>query len=167
MKSHTASAHGQGHYRHLAVELVVDFAIMYLVMYTMIATLDHFHFNLNNVYMTLMMVAPMAAVMLLAMRAMFPSRRTNIMILLGAAAVFAASFVGMRTQAAIGDTEFLRSMIPHHSGDPDVRASPAIRSGDPCPVPRHRAGAEQGDRADEGDPCAPVSGPLPEHSSLG
>lgn len=116
MKSHTASAHGQGHYRHLAVELVVDFAIMYLAMYTMIATLDHFHFNLNNVYMTLMMVAPMAAVMLLAMRSMFPSRRTNIMILLGAAAVFAASFVGMRTQAAIGDTEFLRSMIPHHSG---------------------------------------------------
>jgi uncharacterized protein (DUF305 family) len=116
MKSHTAAAHSTGHYRILAVELVVDFAIMYLVMYTMIATLDHFHFNLNNVYMTLMMVAPMAAVMLLAMRSMFPSRRMNVMILLGAAAVFAASFAGMRTQAAIGDAEFLRSMIPHHSG---------------------------------------------------
>jgi uncharacterized protein (DUF305 family) len=108
MKSHTAAAHSTGHYRILAVELVVDFVIMYLVMYTMIATLDHFHFNLNNVYMTLMMVAPM--------RSMFPSRRTNVMILLGAAAVFAASFAGMRTQAAIGDAEFLRSMIPHHSG---------------------------------------------------
>jgi uncharacterized protein (DUF305 family) len=116
MKSHTAAAHGAGHYRHLAIELVVDFAIMYLVMYTMIATLDHFHFNLNNVYMTLMMVAPMAVVMLVAMRSMFPSRRTNIMIVLGAAAVFGASFAGMRTQAAIGDAEFLRSMIPHHSG---------------------------------------------------
>jgi uncharacterized protein (DUF305 family) len=116
MKSHAAPAHGKGHYRTLAVELVVDFAIMYLVMYTMIATLDHFHFNLNNVYMTLMMVAPMAAVMLVAMRSMFPSRRTNIMILLGAATVFAASFAGMRTQAAVGDAEFLRSMIPHHSG---------------------------------------------------
>lgn len=116
MKSHTAVAHGKGHYRILAVELVVDFALMYLVMYTMIATLDHFHFNLNNVYMTLMMVAPMAVVMIVAMRSMFPSRRTNIMILLGAAAVFGASFAGMRTQAAIGDAEFLRSMIPHHSG---------------------------------------------------
>jgi len=41
---------------------------MYLVLYTMIATIDHSCVNLNNVYMTLMMVAPMAIVMLFAMR---------------------------------------------------------------------------------------------------
>ena len=58
-------------YRNLAIELLIDFVIMYLVMFTMIATLDHFRFNLNNVYMTLMMVAPMAVVMLLSMRSMF------------------------------------------------------------------------------------------------
>ena len=37
-------------YRNLAIELLIDFVIMYLVMFTMIATLDHFRFNLNNVY---------------------------------------------------------------------------------------------------------------------
>lgn len=105
-----------GSYKRLVVELIIDFAIMYLVMYTMIATLDHFHFNINTVYMTLMMVAPMAVVMLVGMRSMFRSRRLNLAFGIGAALVFAASFAAMRTQAAIGNKEFLRSMIPHHSG---------------------------------------------------
>jgi uncharacterized protein (DUF305 family) len=113
LKPHTQH---QASYRHLAVELAIDFVIMYLVMYTMIATLDHFRLNLNNVYMTLMMVAPMAIVMLVAMRSMFPSRRTNVLVIGAAVLVFIASFGAMRTQAAVGDREFLRSMIPHHSG---------------------------------------------------
>jgi uncharacterized protein (DUF305 family) len=103
-------------YAHLAVELAIDFVIMYLVMYTMIATLDDFRLNLNNVYMTLMMVAPMAVVMLAAMRSMFPSRRVNLVVVAVAVLAFTASFAAMRNQAAVGDREFLRSMIPHHSG---------------------------------------------------
>ncbi|MDF2811484.1 MAG: hypothetical protein K0S56_2515 [Microvirga sp.] len=105
-----------GSYKSLTVELAVDFLIMYFVMYTMIATLDHLYLNINNVYMTLMMVAPMAVVMLVSMHSMFPSRRLNWIIGIGAAIVFAASFAAMRTQAAVGDEAFLRSMIPHHSG---------------------------------------------------
>lgn len=103
-------------YLRLGIELSVDFVVMYLVMYTMIATLAHFHVNLNNVYMTLMMVAPMALVMLVSMRAMFPSPRANVAIGTVAVVVFALSFLGMRTQAGVGNAEFLRSMIPHHSG---------------------------------------------------
>lgn len=134
---HAAGGHGAGEhaaasYRGLAVEMAVDFVIMYLVMYTMIATLDDFRLNLNNVYMTLMMVAPMTVVMLVAMRSMYRSRRLNLAIGAAAVAVFGASFVAMRTQAAVGDAQFLRSMIPHHSGailmceqasitDPEIR----------------------------------------------
>ncbi len=103
-------------YRLLGIEMAIDFVIMYLVMYTMIATLDHFYLNLNNVYMTLMMVAPMTILMLVSMRSMYPSRRMNWIIGGGAALVFVASFVGMRTQAGVGNEEFLKSMIPHHSG---------------------------------------------------
>jgi hypothetical protein len=54
-------------YTRLGIELAIDFAIMYLVMYTMIATIDHLRLNLNNVYMTLMMVSPMAIVMMVSM----------------------------------------------------------------------------------------------------
>lgn len=109
-------SHGRGSYGRLAAELAVNYVIMYLVMYTMIASLSHFYLNLNNTYMTLMMLAPMAAIMTYTMRSMFPSRRANAAVIVGAVVVFAASFAAMRTQAAVGDAEFLRSMIPHHSG---------------------------------------------------
>lgn len=114
--SHAARGRAGGPYARLGIELAIDFVIMYFVMYTMIATLAHLRFNLNNVYMTLMMVAPMAIVMLRSMRSMFPSVRANRAIVATAVAAFALGFAGMRTQAAIGDEEFLRSMIPHHSG---------------------------------------------------
>ena len=61
---HGGAHKGQNHYGRLAIELTLDFVVMYLVMFTMIATLSHFRFNLNNVYMTLMMVAPMTIIML-------------------------------------------------------------------------------------------------------
>jgi hypothetical protein len=116
MTDHHHAEMSKGGYWRFGLELVIDFVIMYLVMYTMIATLDHFYFNLNNVYMTLMMVAPMAVVMLLSMRSMFPSRRANWVIVAVALVAFGISFWGMRSQAAIGDAEFVRSMVPHHSG---------------------------------------------------
>lgn len=106
----------KGSYTSFAIELAIDFVIMFFVMYTMIATLGHLYININNVYMTLMMVAPMAVVMLVTMRSMFPSRRLNWIIGIAAVVVFAASFAAMRTQAAVGNEQFLRSMIPHHSG---------------------------------------------------
>lgn len=116
MSDHHHAEMTKGSYWRFGVELAIDFVIMYLVMYTMIATLGHFSLNLNNVYMTLMMVAPMAVVMLISMRSMFPSRRANRVIVVVALVVFGISFWGMRSQAAIGDAEFVRSMVPHHSG---------------------------------------------------
>lgn len=106
----------EGSYRKLAIEVVIDAVIMYFVMYTMIAAIAHLYPNINNLYMTLMMVAPMTIVMIVAMRSMYKSRTTNIIICTVAALVFVASFTAMRTQAAVGNKEFLRSMIPHHSG---------------------------------------------------
>jgi hypothetical protein len=108
--------HDKCRYVQFGVELVIDFIIMFLVMYTMIATIGHLYLNINNFYMTLMMVAPMALVMLISMRSMFPKKNLNMMIGTVAVLVFSLSFIAMRTQAAVGDVQFLRSMIPHHSG---------------------------------------------------
>ena len=107
--------HSSG-YRMLAISFGLHFIIMYLVMYAMIATLDHFRLNLDNVYMTLMMAAPMTLLMVATMPSMYPSRRTNLAIAVLVVAVFGLSFWGMRTQAGIGDKELIRAMIPHHSG---------------------------------------------------
>ena len=108
--------HKTDHYLRFGIEMALDFVVMYLVMYTMIANVRHFYLNINNVYMTLMMVSSMAIVMLVNMRSMFPSQRLNIVIFGVAALAFVVGFAGTRTQAAVGDVEFLRSMIPHHSG---------------------------------------------------
>lgn len=103
-------------YLTLSFELAADFLVMFFVMYAMIATLDHFYFNIGNVYMTMMMVAPMALLMLVFMRHMFRSKRGNLLVTVIAIATFAAGWIGMRTQAGVGDAQFVRSMIPHHSG---------------------------------------------------
>ena len=103
-------------YRSLALQTIVSGIIMYLVMFVMIDRLSSFYNNLNMLYMTLMMVSPMVVLMIVAMRDMFPSKRLNTLLLLGSAVAFFGSFALIRTQATIGDTAFLRSMTPHHSG---------------------------------------------------
>ena len=103
-------------YRKLFVELALDFVIMFFVMYAMIASAEHLYFNIGNVYMTLMMVAPMMALMIFFMGKMYPSPPANRMLIGLAALIFAVGWFGMREQLGVGDGQFLRSMIPHHSG---------------------------------------------------
>jgi len=104
------------HYLMLGSNLLVSAVIMYFVMFTMIWSPDEFFNNLNMFYMALMMATPMGILMLLVMGSMYRNRRWN-MVLYGAfAVVFILSFYAMRHQSLIGDRQFLRSMIPHHSG---------------------------------------------------
>ena len=58
----------------------------------------------------------MTAMMPLMMRSMYPDRTLNLIVYLGSASLFVGSFAAIRTQALVGDSQFLRSMIPHHSG---------------------------------------------------
>ncbi|HYJ53173.1 MAG TPA: DUF305 domain-containing protein [Allosphingosinicella sp.] len=113
MESH--QSHGS-HYRMLALNLAVSAVIMYLVMFAMIDTLGEFYNNLNMLYMTMMMLAPMGALMLLMMGSMYGNRRLNLVLYAVFAALFVLGTVGTRAQAGIGNVQFLRSMIPHHSG---------------------------------------------------
>lgn len=103
-------------YRKLAVDLAINATVMYLVMYAMISTSQDFYININNAYMTLMMVAPMAVLMVFGMRSMYPNRSLNATVCTTFTLLFLLSVLLMRTQTPIGDGQFLRSMIPHHSG---------------------------------------------------
>ena len=60
--------------------------------------------------------APMVVLMILAMGHMFASKAANIALIAASLVAFFGSFALIRTQTTIGDTAFLRSMIPHHSG---------------------------------------------------
>ena len=115
--NHAAPADHAAHpYRKLFVELALDFVIMFFVMYTMIASARHLYLNLGNVYMTLMMVAPMMTLMIFFMGKMYPSPSTNRLLVGLAALIFAVGWFGMREQLGVGNAQILRSMIPHHSG---------------------------------------------------
>ena len=106
----------KSHYGMLALNLGLSAIVMYLVMFTMIDGPGEFYHNINNVYMTAMMVSPMAILMLLMMGSMYSNRRLNLALYASFSAAFIFSFWAMRTQALVGDEQFLRSMIPHHSG---------------------------------------------------
>ena len=104
------------HYAKLGLNLAISTIIMYFVMFAMVDGISDFYHNLNMFYMALMMVAPMAVLMIVMMGSMYSNRRLNWIISVGFAAVFVFAFAGIRSQAAIGDRQFVRSMIPHHSG---------------------------------------------------
>jgi uncharacterized protein (DUF305 family) len=114
MKHDAKMAHG--HYKRLAITTLINAVIMYLVMYTMIDGTADFYNNINQVYMVLMMAAPMVIIMLFDMKAMYSDKRLNILVHGAAAALLVLGFVGMRSQLAVGNSQFLRAMIPHHSG---------------------------------------------------
>ena len=103
-------------YKHFGIELLIESIIMFFVMYAMIDTINHLYLNTNNVYMTLMMVAPMAVVMMIAMRHMFTDKKLNMALYAFFIIVFVIATYALRTQALVGDKQFLRAMIPHHSG---------------------------------------------------
>lgn len=116
---HEASRHygSPGHaYVLFAVNMALSFVAMYLLMFSMIDGRGDFRNNLNTVYMALTMVAPMGLLMLATMGGMYPNRRLNLALYAGFAVLFVAAFAGIRTQAPIGDRQFIASMIPHHSG---------------------------------------------------
>lgn len=111
----THSSH-QAHYGMLFLNLVLSALVMYLVMFAMIDGFGHFYNNLNMFYMTLMMVAPMGALMLLMKSRMYGNVGLNLALYVAFAGLFILGTVGTRLQAGIGNEQFLRSMIPHHSG---------------------------------------------------
>jgi uncharacterized protein (DUF305 family) len=103
-------------YLKLGLNLAISAVLMFLIMFAMIDGFGDFYANLNMAYMALMMAAPMGVLMLLMMPGMYRNRRLNLIVHGLLVLLFAAAFWATRTQALVGDRQFLRSMIPHHSG---------------------------------------------------
>jgi cation transport ATPase len=95
--------------------LLVSLGVMWVLSMSMIRQADHFYFNLSNFWMALLMVAAMGVVMTIGMWSMFKNRTANIAMLAGFAVLFGAVFALGRTETFVGDEQFLKSMIPHHS----------------------------------------------------
>ncbi len=111
---HTFKEH-RGKYSKFLLMILVSTFLMHLMTYANVYETGHIYFSITRLYMSLMMGAVMAVVMLLFMWKMYPDKAKNAMIILASAAIFAAAFFMMRSQAFVGDAAWMRAMIPHHS----------------------------------------------------
>lgn len=122
----------QNHYLRLGIMVGLSFIAMYALMYAMVDSISSVYNNFNQAYMAGLMAAPMVAIELVVMSAMYHNRRLNALLLAGSILAAALFWTLIRQQTAISDRQFLRSMIPHHAGailmctearisDPEVR----------------------------------------------
>jgi len=112
-KSHEPK-HMPMHWNRLLLMGGLHFLLMFILMYAMVDSLDNVLPNLNQAYMAAIMTSPMLVLEVWLMGSMYENKRALWAILAGSVLVFAAAFTFIRQQTAIGDGEFLRSMIPHH-----------------------------------------------------
>jgi uncharacterized protein (DUF305 family) len=119
-------------YGRLIVMTIVSFIAMYVLMDAMVDRLANALPNLNQVFMAGLMAASMVIIELLVMGRMYPNKKLNVALMVAGVVALAAFWMFTRQQTAIGDRQFLKSMIPHHAGailmcneaqirDPEIR----------------------------------------------
>jgi hypothetical protein len=113
---HRQHAVGDRPYQHLITMAALSLVSMYFLMYAMVDRPDNVYGNLNQLFMAGLMTAPMILIELTVMRGMYRNRSRNAVIAAVSLVAGVAMFVFIRQQTAISDEQFLRSMIPHHSG---------------------------------------------------
>lgn len=102
-------------YAKFLLMLSISFCIMYAVMYLNVESSDHIFISMTRLYMTLLMVAPMALLMVIIMGDMYKVKKINVFIITSAILVFCLALILLRTQTPIGDQQYMKAMIPHHS----------------------------------------------------
>ncbi len=103
------------HWNRLLLMGGIHFVLMFILMYAMVDRVENVIPNLNQAYMAAIMTSPMLILEVWLMGSMYENKRALWAILAGSVLVFAAAFTFIRQQTAIGDKEFLRSMISHHA----------------------------------------------------
>lgn len=106
----------KNHYLRLVAMSLLSFISMYVLMYAMVNSAGDIYSSLNQFYMAGLMTAPMVVIELLLMTSMYKNKRLNAIVLFASVVIGVGFFVGIRQQVIISDRQFLRSMIPHHSG---------------------------------------------------
>ena len=102
-------------YKKLAIMIVLSFISMYILMYSMVDIFANVIPNVNQFYMAGLMTMPMLVIEIIVMGRMYINKKWNIMLLITGSLIAIIFFSCIREQAAVGDKQFLKSMIPHHA----------------------------------------------------
>ena len=110
----------------LGIMTVVSFLAMYFLMYSMVNSGEDLYLSVNQVWMAGSMATAMVAIELIVMAEMYKNALVR-NVLIGVSILATVMFVLFtRYQTGIGDNDFLRSMIPHHSGAILMCANPDL-----------------------------------------
>jgi uncharacterized protein (DUF305 family) len=89
--------------------------LMFGLMYQLVYEADHVFFSLNRLVASLVMACVMTIVMLGFMWPMYKGERTKMTVVALATVGAVAMLAINRGQVLVGDTQFMKAMIPHHS----------------------------------------------------
>lgn len=89
--------------------------VMFPLMYQLVYSADHATYSLTRLVSSVVMGCVMAVIMLAFMWKMYAGPRTKLAILAAAIVLGVATLAINRQQTLIGDIDFMKSMIPHHS----------------------------------------------------
>lgn len=113
----TKRDHGGGgmSYLRFGAMIVTSMVFMFVVMYLNTYELDHVRWSETRLFMTLLMGATMAVIMLGFMLSMYQNRKLNLVIVAGSLVLFGLATWLVRSQTTVQDTSYMSAMIPHHS----------------------------------------------------
>lgn len=98
-----------------AAMIATSTIVMFFMMYQLVYSAEHATFSTNRLIASLAMGCVMAVIMLGFMWSMYEGMTTKVIVLAAAALAAVTLLFVNRGQVLIGDTAFMRSMIPHHS----------------------------------------------------
>lgn len=103
------------HYMRFAAMIATSMLVMFGLMYINTFEFAHIRWSETRLYMTFIMGAAMAVIMLSFMRGMYHNTKVNLAIYVGSVVVFVVALFLLRSQTLVQDTSYMRAMIPHHS----------------------------------------------------
>ncbi len=95
--------------------IVASTTIMFFLMYQLVYSAEHALFSLTRLVSALVMGCVMTAVMLGFMWKMYRPTVAKVAVLAGAVVIGIALLAVNRSQMLVGDVDFMKAMIPHHS----------------------------------------------------
>ncbi|SHE54904.1 protein of unknown function [Atopostipes suicloacalis DSM 15692] len=102
-------------YMKFGLMILTSTIVMYFLMFVNVSEFAHFHLSQTRIYMALLMGGVMAIIMMLFMWKMYDNKKMNALILGISVLIIGVSFGFIQNQVGVGDTAWMKAMIPHHS----------------------------------------------------
>lgn len=102
-------------YLRFAAMILTGMVVMYWTMFAGVWEWSHVRFSESRVFMAVTMGGAMGLVMLAWMLNMYKNAKANVVVVLASLLLLGGGVFLDRSQVTVDDTDYMRSMTPHHS----------------------------------------------------